>query len=288
MVTTNRVWISASLLALCFVRPIRAQDTCRDILTQGFYNEYSKATSQARSRATYAQLCSSTYEQAQSLLQQAQASGESGSLGFSYGLFGLDVGGASSTSNSQRAQKFREWQSRYCSTSSYAESGRAAEFLMQKTVAESVVNAWAACMQGHQGLSCWATPHNNEVFINVSWKKESLSRAVVVSSYLSLGAVAHFKDVPQGSLLPASYQLNPGLLQVPITRNSDSQVSGNLNVVHDGVSYSCNVFVPSDNDFSVKLATPESGPGNVPGPKPNIVSLSARQVQSGERARDHR
>lgn len=232
-----------------------AQDSCRDILTNGFYNEYSKVSDQARDQAMYAELCSTNYQQAKSIVNRAQQSGGGGSLGVSYGLFSLNAGSSSNSGSSLIEEKFNQWQSQYCNKNSASDSSRAAEYLMQKTVSESVVNAWSSCMQNREGLTCFASPYHEEVLLNISWKKASLTQPRVKSSFLSKGVVAEFDGATVGKLLPSSYKLNPGILQIPLIRQKEKSVVANLNINHDGVSHSCGLFVPGERDFELTKPT---------------------------------
>lgn len=220
-------------------------------MTNGFYNEYSKSTDQARDQAMYAELCSSNFQQAQTAVKRAQQSGGGGSLGVSYGLFSLSGGSSSSSGSSFTEQQFSQWKSQYCTKNSSSDSSRAAEYLMQKTVAESVVNAWSSCMQDREGLTCFASPYHDEVLLNIAWKKTSLTQPQVQNSFLSKGVVAEFDGATVGKLLPFSYKLNPGVLQIPLVRQKEKSVVANLNVNHDGVSHSCGVFVPGERDFEL-------------------------------------
>jgi len=240
----------ASVLILVSIG-VNAQDSCKDILKNGFYNEYSKISDQARDKAMYAELCSANYEQAKSVIKRAEQSGSGGSLGISYGLFSLDAGGSSNSGSSLTEAKFNQWQSNYCNKQSAADSSRAAEYLMQKTVDESVVNAWSSCMQDREGLTCYASPYHDEVLLNILWKKTSLTQPEVKSSYLSKGVVAEIDGATVGRIVPYKYKLNPGTLQIPLVRQKEKSVVANLNIDHDGVSHSCSVFVPGEGDFEL-------------------------------------
>lgn len=249
---------------------VNAQDSCRDILTNGFYNEYSKSTDQARDQAMYAELCSSNFQQAQNAVKRAQQSGSGGSLGVSYGLFSLSGGGSSTSGSSFTEEQFNQWKSQYCTKNSSSDSSRAAEYLMQKTVAESVVNAWSSCMQKREGLTCFASPYHDEVLLNISWKKTSLTQPQVQSSFLSKGVVAEFDGATVGKLLPSSYKLKPGVLQIPLVRQKEKSVVANLNINHDGVSHSCGVFMPGERDFELT--------------KPNLSQQSIKSPDIGCKA----
>lgn len=244
-----KIW----LIVVAWLLPIGAfaEDSCRDILTNGFFNEYSKTSAQSRDQAMYAELCSSSYQQAKDLVKRAEQSGGGGSLGVSYGLFGLSAGGSSTSANSFSEDRFNEWKSRSCSKNSSSDASRASEFIMQKVVAESVVNAWSACMQRREGLTCWSKPYHNEILLNINWKKTSLSQPVTQGSYLSDGSKAIFDGVADRKILPSGYKLSPGVLQIPITREKDEGIVANLNIVHDGVTYSCGLFIPGAKDFEV-------------------------------------
>lgn len=228
------------------------EDSCKDILSNGFYNTFSRSSTEDRDRAMYAELCSSNFQQAQQTVSKAQQSGSGGSLGVSYGLFSLDGGGSSSSSSSFTEGKFNQWKNQYCAQNSSSDSSKAAEFLMQKTVAESVVGAWSECMQKREGLTCWANPYGEEVLFNISWKKTSLTKPQVQSSYLSKDAISEFEGATSGKLLPSGHSLNPGTLQVVISKKKKARIVSNVNANHDGVSYSCNIFVPDEADFQLQ------------------------------------
>lgn len=247
--------LGATFLVLLYGCASYAQDSCRDILTNGFYNEYSKSSDHARDQAMYAELCSSNFEQAQNIIKRAEQSGAGGSVGVSYGLFSVSGGGSSSSGSSFSEEQFNQWKSQYCSKNSSSDSSRAANFLMQKTVSESVVDAWSTCIQNREGLACFAIPYHEEVLLNISWKKASLTRPEVQASFLTNGVTAQFDGTPAGRLLPATYKLSPGTLQIPLVRPEDQSIVANLNVNHDGVAHSCGVFVPGAKDFELTKPT---------------------------------
>ncbi|MHA3081364.1 hypothetical protein [Acinetobacter sp. ANC 5502] len=234
---------------------VNAEDSCRDILTNGFYNSLSKSSDQVRNQAVYAELCSANYQQAKNIVNRIKQSGSSGSIGVSYASVGLDFGSSENSGSSLTEEKFNQWQSQYCSKNSTTDSSRAAEYLMQKTVSESVVNAWSSCMQKIEGLTCYASPYDEEVLFNILWKKQSNTQPKVISSFLSKGVVAEFNGETQGKVLPYNYKLAPGTLQIPLRRQKENNIVANLNITHDGVNYSCGVFVPGEKYFEVTKST---------------------------------
>lgn len=240
-----------AIASIAFPLAATAQDMCRDILTNGFYNEFAKTADNAKDEAMYADLCSSNFSQAQASIKRAQQSGGGGSVGVSYGLFSLSGGQSNASGDSFSQEQFNQWKSKYCTKNTAANSSRSAEFLIQKTVAGSVVSAWTDCMRSQEGLTCWAQPYQNEILVNVNWKKTSLSQPKVLSSYISAGASSHLDGASQGKLFPDNFYLNPGLLQVPVTRMQEGNVIMNFNATHDGVSYSCGVFVPGIKDYAL-------------------------------------
>ncbi len=52
-------------------------DSCKDVLRDGVFNQTNAASSETMSRAMYAQLCASSYEEAKNLIQ-ASNSGSGG------------------------------------------------------------------------------------------------------------------------------------------------------------------------------------------------------------------
>jgi hypothetical protein len=258
-----------------------AQESCKDILTNGFYNEYTKSNDHTRDQAMYAELCSSDFQQAQRAIKRAQQSGGGGSLGVSYGLFKAKGGASSSSSSSFSEEQFSQWKSQYCSTNSSSNSSQASEYLMQKTVAESVVNAWSTCMQKREGLTCFASPFHDEILVSVNWKKTSLSQPQVQNSFLSKGATAEFDGTNTGKLLPSSFKMSPGTLQIPIVRQKEKNVVANINVTHDGVSHSCSVFVPGERDY--ELTKPTTSQQVIKSPE---IGCKAKAAPFGESCSD--
>ncbi|MGH8683722.1 MAG: hypothetical protein ACREUM_00065 [Nitrosospira sp.] len=259
----NRIIAIACILPILHIAPAGAfvENPCRKILAEGFHNEYPGINARLRDRAMYAELCSSNFQQARNVIARVQKSGNDSSLGFSYGLFKPDESGAQPGMSPSGAlfseDRFSQWKSAYCSTNSPADSSRAAEFLMQKTVSQPVVNAWSACMRKREGLTCWAapgSPQEEEILLNVNWIKSNFSQPQVEHSFLSRGAVAKFEGVPARRILPVGYQLNAGTLQIPVTMQMDNGITANLKANHEGAEHSCNVFIPSERDFA--LTTP--------------------------------
>jgi hypothetical protein len=230
------------------------ENPCRQVLVEGFYNEYSRSNAQLRDQTMYAKLCSSNFQQARQTINRAQQSGADRSFGVSYGLF--SPGGSGSPNGLFTEDRFYQWRSAYCSKNSIADSSRAAEFLMQKIVPHSVTSAWLACMRKREGLTCWATPsapQNEEILLNVNWAKNSSTQPQVQHSFLTRGAVSKFGDAPR-KILPVGYQLHTGMLQIPIARETDKAIVASLQANHEGVEHSCNVFIPGERDFA--LTTP--------------------------------
>lgn len=258
----TRIIAIACILPILYVAPAGAfiEDSCRKILTEGFYNEYTGINASLRDRAIYAELCSLNFQQARNVIKRAQNLGADGSFGFSYGLFSPGESGAREISgpNAQFSEdRFGQWKSAYCSTNSPADSSRAAEFLMQKIVSQPVVNAWSACMRKREGLTCWAAPgpsQEEEILLNVNWIKNGSVQPQVQHSFLSRGAVAKFEGVPVRRILPVGYQLNAGTLQIPVTIQAGNRITANLKADHEGAEHSCNVFIPGERDFA--LTTP--------------------------------
>lgn len=209
----------------------------------------------------YAELCASNFQQARNMIKRARSSGADNSLGVAYGLFRPGESGAqrgiSPSDTLFTEDRFSQWKSAYCSKNSLADASRAAEFLLQKTVTQSVANAWSACMREREGLTCWATQpasQNEEILLNVNWIKTGSSPPQVQHSFLSRGAVSKFEGAAARRILPAGYRLNAGTLGVPIAKQADTGVTANLKANHEGAEHSCNVFIPGERDFA--LTTP--------------------------------
>lgn len=267
--------ILASILP-CLLIPVSsatvsAEEICRNILTDGFYKKYSRINPRVRDRAMYAELCSLDFEQARNVIKRARQSGDDGSLGLSYGLFNLDDLGQSSGGNAGKGtsnlplteDRFRQWKAGYCSKSSEADSSQAADLFMQKAAMENVesgktVEAWSACMRKREGLACWVSPHvqrGEEVLLNVNWIKPAASQSQaqpeVQYSFLTRGAASKFEGAAAKRILPDSYKLKAGTVEVPITRSVDTTVFASLKVNYAGTEQSCKVFIPGDRDFTL-------------------------------------
>lgn len=250
--------ILKALIISCLVAPLAFGDECRDILTNGFFNELTSHKAQSQQQAVYAQLCASDYNQAKTYVQKAESSGSSASGGISYGPFGASASGGNSASQSATQEQFNEWKSTFCSQNSSSNASAASEFLMQKTVSEKVVNEWSKCMTDREGLSCYSTPYSQQVLLNIVWKKSSLSQPKISQSYLSPGSVAEFDGSPAGKLLPSAYLINPGTMQIPVSKPKNSSLVANLNMVHDGSAYSCSFYVPADDEFQLSQPSIET------------------------------
>lgn len=260
IIVTSPIIIVACILSILPISPAGAfvVDSCRKILAEGFYNEYARSNARFRDQAMYAELCSSKFQQARQAISRAQQSGTSNSFGVSFGLFSHGESGAHSgmhsSSGSFSEDRFNQWKSAYCSKNSLADSSRAAEFLMQKAIPRSVASAWSACMQKREGLTCWATPQNKEIMLNVNWAKAGSLQPQVQHSFLTRSAVSKVEGAAAQRILPAGYKLNTETLRIPIARETDNAVVATIQVNHEGVEHSCNVFIPGERDFA--LTTP--------------------------------
>ncbi|SEL08966.1 hypothetical protein [Nitrosovibrio tenuis] len=250
---------------------VAAEEACRNILVDGFYNKYSKINPRVRDRAMYAELCSLEFEQARNAIKRARQSGDDGSLGLSYGLFNLDDLGPGSSANGGKGtsnlpiteDRFRQWKAGYCSKVSEPDSSQAAEFFMQKAAMENtdsgkIVESWAACARKREGLACGASPHvksGEDAMLNINWTgpvaSQSQAQPEVQYSFLTRGAVSKFDGAPAKRILPDGYKLKAGSMQIPITRPADTTVLANLKVNYSGTEHSCKVFMPGDRDFTL-------------------------------------
>jgi len=260
------------LLILPLSMSTAAGEICRNILVDGFYNKYSRIDPRARDRVMYAELCSLDFEQARNAIKRARQSGDDGSLGLSYGLFNLDDLGPGGSANGGKGGKgtsnlpltedrFRQWKAGYCSKVSEPDSSQAAEFFMQKAAMENAdsgktVEGWAACMRKREGLVCDASPQaksGEDATLNINWtgpaSGQSQAQPEVGYSFLTRGAVSKFDGAPPKRILPDSYKLKAGAMQIPITRPADTPVFANLKVNYGKTEQSCKVFIPGDRDF---------------------------------------
>ena len=272
----NRNVVIAFILSIPFITFVlpgsaSAERTCHNMLANGFYSEYARIDSRLRDRALYAELCSLNFEQARTAIERARQSADDGSLGLSYGLFALDDGGTSAGANSGAGSsglvlnedRFTQWKSGYCSKNSAVDSSQAAAFFMQRAavghpVALKAVEAWSACMQKREGLTCWTSPnlsHNEEFLLTIKWTKTDFSQSQaqpeVRHSFLTRGAVSGFEGAENRRILPVGYKLNAGTSHISVTRPLDKAIFANLTIDHEGVEHSCSVFAPGDRDFTL-------------------------------------
>lgn len=260
VIAASRIIILACILSILHISPAGAfvVDSCRKILAEGFYNDYARSNARFRDQAMYAELCSSKFQQARQAVNRVQQSGTDNSVGFSYGLFSQSESGAHSgrhsSDSSLNEDRFNQWKSAYCSKNSLADSSRAAEFLMQKAVSQPVANAWSACMRKREGLTCWATPQNKEIMLNVNWTSTGSLQPHVQHSFLTRGAVSKFEGADTHRILPVGYKLNTETLRIPIVRETDNAVVATIRAIHEGVEHGCHVFIPGERDFA--LTTP--------------------------------
>jgi hypothetical protein len=242
------------MLFIFSLPPAMAGNACRNILTSAFYHEYSRTHAPLRDRAMYAELCASNYQLARRALAQVHQHGDTPPFGVSLGLFSSENGPHPSGEELLQDQ-FNQWKSAYCSRTSFADSSRAAEFLIQEAIgdlASPVLGTWRACMKNREGLTCWAAPSpsgNGDVELSVNWRKDGNLQAEVQHSFLSRSAVSNFKGASARRLLPAGHKLDNGTLEIPLTRLGDAGIVANLTVRQEGGEYSCNVFMPGERDF---------------------------------------
>ncbi|HEX7235248.1 MAG TPA: hypothetical protein VF243_08260, partial [Nitrosospira sp.] len=208
----SRIVLACNTLPVLFIfslPPAMAGNACRNILTSGFYHVYSRTSPALRDRAIYAELCASNYQMARKALAQIHQSGNASSYDVSPGLFSTAERGAHTSVEEFTQDQFNQWKSAYCATASFADSSRAAEFLVQEAIgdpASPVVGAWHACMKNREGLACWATPPlspGGDILLSVNWRRDTDSQAEVQHSSLSRGAISNFKGAPARRLLPA-------------------------------------------------------------------------------------
>jgi hypothetical protein len=94
--------------------------------------------------------------------------------------------------------------------------------------------------------------------LNVNWTKAGSSQQPQVQhSFLTRGAVSKFEGDASRKILPVGYKLNAETLQIPVARETDKSIVASLEVHHESVEYSCNVFIPGERDFA--LITPFVG-----------------------------
>lgn len=253
----SRIVLACNTLPMLFIfslPPAMAGNACRNILTSGFYHEYSRTPAPLRDRAMYAELCASNYQSARKALEQIHQTGDASAFAVSLGSFAAAENGAHSSWEELTQAQFNQWKNAYCATS-FADSSRAAEFLMQEAIADPaspIVSAWRACMKNREGLTCWAAPSSpasRDITLNVNWRKDGDSQAEVQHSFLSRSAVSNFKGAPARRLLPAGHKLDNGALEIPVTSLDDGGVVANLTLSEGGGEYSCNVFIPGEKDF---------------------------------------
>jgi hypothetical protein len=253
----SRIVLACNALPVLFLFLLpsaMARNACGNILTSGFYHEYSRTSPAPRDRAIYADLCASNYQMARKAVAQIHESGNGSSFGVFLGLFSLAENGVYLSGEELTQDQFHQWKSAYCATS-FANSSRAAEFLMQEAIADPaspIVNAWRACMKNREGLSCWAaptSPTSRDITLSVNWRKDGDLPAEVQYSYLSRSAVSNFKGTAARRLLPAGHKLDNGVLEIPLTSLDDGGVAANLTLSQEEGEYSCNVFIPGGKDF---------------------------------------
>lgn len=251
------------LVILVFSKAAFAQpaDSCKDILVGGVFNQTTTTSAETASRAMYAQLCASSYKEAQKIASRASGSSAGGSVGGSYAGFGLNIGGSKSNTSSFTEQEFNKWKQDSCNTTSSNEASSAADYLMQKVASEPIVTAWAQCMTKLEGLTCWVSPfEEKDAIFTVNWNKQSTTKAFVVFTDLTNDAVSRFDGAPKGKLLPSNYQLDPGPIQIPITRQAGKSMQVVMNTNHAGTNSSCRGYVPSNEDFKLKSVVVPAAP----------------------------
>jgi len=249
----------ALLLVIC--HNAVAEDNCKDVLIGGVFNQTTSTSSETANRAMYAQLCASDYNEAQKIVKTATSSSSGGSVGLSIKAVGLNVDKQDANSNSFTQEEFNKWKADSCNTTKSSEASAAADYLMQSLASEAIVQAWAQCMTKREGLTCWASPfEEKDAIFTVSWNKQSTTKATVVSTDISNDAVSKMDGSAKGKLLPANYQLDPGILRIPLTRSAGKSVQIVMNTNHAGTNSGCEGYIPSGNDFKLKTVVAPARP----------------------------
>ncbi|WP_124485241.1 MULTISPECIES: hypothetical protein [unclassified Burkholderia] len=257
----------AFLLAVCSganaQQPSQA-DSCRDILRNGAFNQTNFASSEAANRAAYAQLCASSYQEAINLINSQSSLNGGVNIDIGYDSFGLNFGGKHVDSSNFSQNQFNAWKSSACNTTSSRDASSSADYLMQRLASDAIVQSWAQCMANKQGLTCWASPYGaQDALITLNWKQESSTRLIVTMTDVSDGATSRFDNTPRGKLLPLKYQLDPGSIQVPLTRQFGKSVLVAVNGNHAGQNFQCSAYIPSTNDFKLKTVVIQTKPQKV-------------------------
>ncbi len=118
-------------------------------------------------------------------------------------------------------------------------------------------------MANNKGLSCWASPYGSQdALVTLSWRQQSATKLAVTMTDLS-GATSRYDNVPKGKLLPQKITLDPGSIQVPITRRADKSVLVTVNANHAGENFQCSAFIPSDDDFKLQKVVAAVNPQQI-------------------------
>jgi hypothetical protein len=242
-----------------FAQQPAGPDKCKDILQKGAFNQTNAASAESANRAMYAQLCASTYSQAQTITNSNGQDNGGMNLGIGWDSFGFNFGGTHGSSGAFSQNQFNAWQASHCNTTSSANASSAADYLMQHIASTTIAEAWAQCMANIQGLSCWASPYGaQDAEVTLNWKQESTTKLSITMTDLSDGAASRYDRAPKGKLLPRGIKLDPGVIQVPLTRQAGKSVLVSVNGNHAGENVSCSAYIPSDSDF--KLQTVVAAP----------------------------
>ncbi|TWF53313.1 hypothetical protein [Neorhizobium alkalisoli] len=222
-----------------------AEDNCKDLLASGLYDSTVSLTKTQRASAEQAFYCSSSLEEAKSYYQKSKSSSGGGGGGVSYGPFSLSGSASSANAENLTQEQYNKWKSEKCGNKSAEDSAQEFYFVSQNLVNSTVANSWLQCMAKREGFSCWATPQDDDVFVRLNWKRNSLSKAKVTMSYVANGT-SQYDGAQAGKLVTPEYELNPGTIEIPIKRTDlNASVRATINLVHDGFNYSCTVFAPS-------------------------------------------
>jgi hypothetical protein len=209
---------------------------CDDILTPALLNRSVRASDENFAQAARNWACAASLSEINNAASNATSRSGGGSVQI---LTYLGIGGHGSGSSSTSTQQFGTWKQQNCSQGGSDMQHSAFEYFAQQSVNVSVVDAWKSCKLRSQNLSCWVSPHGNQIEFHYNWN----------STAIDLPRVRDFTVVrgssPPETLSPASETIYIGEQTKTISRISTGDTLVTLNIVlSDRYVHSCVGFVP--------------------------------------------
>jgi hypothetical protein len=221
-----------------------AQDECNDILATGLKDTSQNQSGYSVSGAATFYACSLDYNNFHDYFANSDQHSNSYNGSVGYGGFSLGGGVSTGTAAAMSQDQFNEWKTQNCSNSSSSDNESAFQYSAQSVLAPAVVQAWETCMDHRSGLTCWATPHGNNIEFDWNWQSDDAGLPSVQSSNSIWDDGTNSQNI-----VADNSPIYIGKSMKIFTRTPDHGVDFVLNaIISNRYIDSCSVYVPPEPD----------------------------------------